>query len=105
MLGFSTYFVLRDLLLDFLRRLGITKERMIMGLMLIAVALNVLGVYYFLKASSEGAPLKAIRPFLEFLVGRSPLHSGLGLTKFMALCGASALLTVITFGRQRSYLE
>lgn len=104
-LGFSIYFMMRDLFLVFLRKIGITKERMIMILLFIAIGLNIVGVYYFVTFSAVGAPLTYIRPFLEFLVGRSPLHSGLGLIKFLLVCGLSALITIITYGIKKSYLE
>ncbi len=103
-IGFSGYFILRDLLLSLFRSWGLTKERSRLTLMLAAVALNVLGIIFLFKLTSVKVSPIPLEPILLFLAGQSPVHQGLGLLKFMAACVGLGVLTLFTFGQRQSYL-
>jgi hypothetical protein len=104
-IGFSGYFMLRDLLLGSFRRWGLSMERSRMILILVAVGLNVSGIFFLVKLKAMGASRIPLEPIILFLAGQSPVHRGLGLLKFMAVCLGLAILTIFTFGQRKSYLD
>jgi hypothetical protein len=105
LLVFSVYFILRDLLLDFFRKLGLTKERMIVALLLVVVGLNILGVYVMIQTNTSGTAPLPVRATFDFLRRNNPFGGEYGAVKFLALSALLASLTVISFERRKSYLE
>lgn len=104
-LGFSILFVLQDLLRDFARKIGITREKVIIGSMFLLVGLSALGVVA-MQMVEAGSPLPiSPKPLADFLVGRSASHSGFGLVRFLAVSGFFVLASVFTFERRKSFLE
>jgi len=102
--GFSIYFILRDLLLTFFRRIGLTANRMIMIITIAVIGLNMLGVYFFVQAKNSGAdslPLKAIFNFIKDTVLFVNQHTAL----FISFSFIIAAITLISFPKRKTYLE
>lgn len=104
---FSTYFILKDLILFFLRNNRVfkfTKEHTKTVLMFIALLLNLLGFYYFfvgLRGSEPSGLIQMIR-FIKY----NPLFTTeLGIAEFLTGCLGFSGLSVVTFTRRKSYLE
>lgn len=105
LLVFSVYFILRDLLFDFFRKLGFTKERMLVALLLVMVGFNILGVYVMIQTNTSGTAPLPVRATFDFLRRNNPFSGEYGTVKFLALSALLASLTVVSFGRRKSYLE
>jgi hypothetical protein len=102
---FSLYFIIRDLFLPFFRRIGLSKERIIAGALLLGVALNLLGLLVFIKTKSGNANFNFFNKIHNILVTYNPFSGDYGLIKFVLFFMSLAFLSVITFSRSKSYLE
>ncbi len=104
LMGFSIYYIMRDQILLFLRKMGITQSKMRWGLAVSFLALNFLGIFFFIKTSKTGSPpvsLDALVQFIRFIKGARPQD----LVKFFVPAITFACLTVISFSKRRSYFE
>lgn len=104
LLGFSIYFIIRDLFLSFFRKIGFTKNRIVIGLVLIMLGLNLLGIFFFTRTTNTGAPpvnMELLAKFVRFLQGADMYVA----TKFIVSSLALASSTLFSFGRRRSYLD
>jgi hypothetical protein len=102
--GFSIYFILRDLLLAFFRRIGLTANRMIMIITMAVIGLNILGIFFFIQADSSGAdsvPLKTVFSFIKNLV----ILVNQNTLVVIVLAFVFAGLTMISFPKRQTYLE
>jgi hypothetical protein len=101
-LMFSLYFLLRDLLLYFMRNnkiYKITKDRSVTILMLLVFLGVVLNFLAFLVRPS------GLRTVINFVIAINPFRGEYGLIKLYFLSFVLAGLTLITFNRRNSYLE
>lgn len=105
LLVFSVYFITRDLLLDFFRKLGFTKERVIVALLLVVVGFNILGVYVMIQTNTSGTAPLPVRATFDFLRRNNPFSGEYGAVKLLALSTLLVSLTVFSFGRRKSYLD
>jgi len=103
--GFSVYFIFRDLMLPFLRRIGLTKTRMIAGLMVMALIMNLLGVCAFFITKSSGKPPKLIEMLIYFIKNYNPFFGEYGLVKLVIFGICLSGLSVYTYMRRKTYLE
>ncbi len=97
-LGFSLYFVLRDLLFDTFKRIGLNRERLIVGGLLIMLGLNLLGVFFFMTPKSMGTPPGKIISFIRYLKYDNPFFECIVVGIILAC------LSVWTYNQRNSYL-
>ena len=105
---FSTYFILRDLLLFFMRNnrlFQFTKERTKMTLIFIVLGLNLLGIYYFLVALDGPTETSALVRMIRFIKYDPLLNTGAGIIKYMSGCLLFSLLSILTYSRRSVFLE
>ncbi|MGD8628646.1 MAG: hypothetical protein PVH52_06155 [bacterium] len=102
-LVFSLAFVFRDTFLGtrFLKR-GKILLILLIGL---GVAANIYAFIAFRQASETGAKPPAIVAAIGYLIENNPSTSAARTTVFLAVCLASALLSMLTFTRRRTHLE
>lgn len=108
LLLFSTYFILRDLILFFLRNnrvFKLTKEHTKTVLIFVALLLNLLGVYYFLVGLRGSEPSSGLIRIIRFFIYNPLFTTELGIAKFVIGCLIFSGFSVVTFLRRKSYLE
>ena len=108
LLPFSTYFILRDLILFFLRNNRVfkfTKERTITVLIFVGLLLNLLGVYYFFVGLRGPEPSSGLIRMIRFVKYDPLFTTELGIAKFLTGCLIFSGLSVVTFAQRKSYLE
>lgn len=102
---FSSYFVLRDLFLYFLRNnsiFPISKDTAILLLVFLALILNILGIFAFYRAQKGELKIFKIFDFFRF----NPLFNTVGgIVQFIILWGLMSVLSIFTYGWRKSYLE
>lgn len=99
---FSTYFIIRDLTLLFLRSnrfFKITKEQSKTVLLFAMLLLNILGVFAFIMR-----PV-LIGKIFEFFIKDNPFADVNDVIKFSAISLALAVLSIASYSRRRAYLE
>ncbi len=104
LLGFSSYFILRDLLLYFFRRIGLTAQRMIMILVIAGVGFNILGVYAFIEAKQSNSR-GIIGKIIDTIIAYNPFRGEYGAYKFLMISLFFALLTLLIYPKRKAYLE
>ena len=103
--GFAIYFLIRDHLMVFLRNRGISKNNVFVGLMLILLGLNLLGILAFVQVKAGLIPYEIIDSVMYFIVGSNPFAGNIGIIKFAAFCFAVAGVTILSYQRRKSFLE
>ncbi|MFQ5824104.1 MAG: hypothetical protein ACE5JB_08635 [bacterium] len=103
--GFSVYFILADLFSDFFRKIGFTKNTMVVGIALFMIGFALLGLFFSVTTSATGKPPIPIGPIIQFIKVNNPFGGEYGIAKFMVLSIVSACLSVVTYGHRKSYLE
>ena len=99
---FSTYFIIRDFTLFFLRSnrfFKLNKEHTKTLLILIAVVLNLLGVFAFIARPA------IIVNIFEFFIHNNPLADLNNVIRFSAISLALAVLSIASYTRRKAYLE
>jgi hypothetical protein len=105
LIGFSIYFIMRDLLLAFLRRVGLTANRMILVLTVMAIGFNILGIVAFIQAKSSPDSMSWIGTGFEFLKNNNPFAGDYGSILFFVTSLVIAGLTVASYINRKYYLE
>lgn len=104
-IGFSLAFMLRDIFSGLFKRTGISKSGMLIGILLIILGLNLLGLFFFQVTDAVGEPPVDIRPLVLFIAKSEPFADKYGFLKFLGWTGSFSALTVVTFWRKQSYLN
>ena len=104
-LGFSAYFILRDLLLVFFRRIGLTAPRMLMLIAFIGIAFNILGVFVLIQTKSSGKPPAFLPLIIEGFKTYNPFNGASGPYLFLLFAVIISLFSIISFNRRKAYLE
>jgi hypothetical protein len=102
---YSTYFISRDLLLSFFRRIGFNKNRMIAAAVLLLLGLNVLGLAVMMNRNAADPAFSNINPIITFFKTSSLFNTDPGVAKLLGTNFLFALLTVFSFRRRKAYLE
>jgi hypothetical protein len=102
--GYSIYFIIRDLLLQFFRRIGFTSQRMILVLVVAGIGFNLLGFYALLQVKQGNSP-GIIENIIEFAIEHNPFSGDLGSIKFFGFSLLTAFLTLLSYSKRKSYLE
>ena len=105
LLGFSVYFIFRDFLLSFFRKIGFNKSRMIVAGLLIILGFNLLALAAFMHSNSGGRLPFDIKPIITFFKTTPLFNSDDGVAKFLGFNFLIACLTVFSFSRRKAYLE
>ena len=105
LMGFSIYYILRDSLLYYLRQLGITAEKMITILVLVALIFNILGIVMFYQAKSGGAGAKMLGNIIEFFIVINPFKGENGPLTFFITSLFFAAGSVFSYRFRKAYLE
>ena len=103
--GFSVYFILRDLFLGFFRKIGFTKNNIIVGLFLIILGFGLLGFYFLFITASTGEPPIQLKPVISFIKINNPFGSEPGIAIFMAVSIILAISTIFSYSYRKSYIE
>ena len=103
--GFSIYYILRDTLLHYLRQLGITAEKMITILVLVALIFNILGIVMFYQAKSGGAGAKMLGNIIDFFIVINPFKGENGPLTFFITSIVLAGGSVFSYRFRKAYLE
>ena len=101
---FSLYFFFRDFVLDFFRRLGITRERFLIIAVMIGLVLQILGLIAFLKVRAHQPVRFFIGEALDWVIHNHPFRGHYGPLRFAGVAFAAAMLSVWSYHRKRSYL-
>jgi len=99
---FSSYFIIRDLTLLFLRNnrfFKLNKEHSKTLLIFIAVVLNLLGVFVFIARPA------IIVSIFEFFIHDNPFADVNNVIKFSAISLALAVLSIASYNRRKAYRE
>lgn len=105
---FSIYFILRDLLLFFLRNnrlFKLSKERSKTILIFLVLILNFLGIYYFLIGLSGRMEASGLVRMIRFIKYDPLFTTGPGIVRYMIGCSLFAGLTLLTYAGRKSYFE
>lgn len=105
LLLFSLYFLIRDLLLEFFRSIGFTKNRIIVAAMLLGLGFNVLGIVVMLETSATGSSFLPVERVIGFIIESNPFRGEHGLLRFLGTALGLGLVTVFTYRFRRSFLE
>lgn len=102
---FSAYFLSRDLLLVFFRKIGFNKNRMVVAATLLLLGFNLLGLGVMMNRNAADPAFINIKPVVMFFKTSTLFNTGPGITRLLGVNFLFALLTVISFRRRRAYLE
>jgi hypothetical protein len=102
---FVIYFLVRDLLYDFFRRLGFNKQRVIFGALILTLGLNFLTVLSLMMIKNSGESYIPIRPVFDFIFSSQPFAGSRGPWLFLGFCSVSLAISVFSFTKRKSYLE
>jgi hypothetical protein len=102
---FSIYFIIRDLFIHFIRRIGLSKERVISAALLLGVVFNLLGLLVFIKVKDGKMSFTFLDTIREYIIGYNPFSGELGLLKFFIFFTALAIISIFSFNRCKTYLE
>lgn len=105
LLGFSIYFILRDLLLVFFRRIGLTAPRMLMLIAFTGIALNILGVAVLIQTKSSGRPPAFLPAIIEGFKTYNPYNGASGPYLFLLTSVIAGLVSIISYSKRKAYLE
>ncbi|MCP4725025.1 MAG: hypothetical protein GY863_08320 [bacterium] len=106
-MGFSVYFILRDLTLEYFRRIGLTKNIFIKIVFIFIIFMNLLGIYTMLATNADW-PNPAgdiIKFFREDFPAYNPFSGEYGSYYFLILSVMLAASTIYTYSKRKSYLE
>ncbi|MFC1564544.1 hypothetical protein ACFL6G_06375 [candidate division KSB1 bacterium] len=105
--GFSVYFIVRDLFLDFFRRLGFTKKKSVIIFMVIIVFFNLLGVYTMIALQKEFPnPVEDIIKFIRVsILPNNPFAGEYGSLYFLICSMILGFGTIISYSKRKSFLE
>ena len=105
LLLFSVYFLIRDLLLDYFRRIGFTKNRVMIAAVLLGLGFNVLGVLVLMQTTATGHSFLPVERVVGFMIENNPFRGEYGLQRFLVTALVLGVATVFSFRFRRSYLE
>lgn len=105
LLLFSLYFLIRDLLLDFFRRIGFTKNRVMIAAVLLGLGFNVLGILVLMQTNATGHSFLPVEQVLGFIIENNPFRGEDGLPRFLGAALGLGVMTVFTYRFRRSFLE
>lgn len=105
LLLFSLYFLIRDLLLDFFRRIGFTKNRVMIAAMLLGLGFNLLGILVLIQTTATGHSFLPVEQILGFIIESNPFRGEHGLPRFLGAALGMGVVTVFTYRFRRSFLE
>jgi len=102
-LVFSLAFIFRD---TFLGTRYLKHGKIVLVLLIgLGVAANVYGIIAFRQARETGASPPEIIAAIGYLIDNNPSTTTARTIVFLAVCLASALLSMVTFTRRRTHLE
>lgn len=104
-IGFSLAFVFRDIFSGLLRRIGVSKNSVWIGTILLILGLNLLGLFFFQVTDVTGQPPIDIKPLVLFIAKSNPFSDKYGFLKFLGWTGSFTALTVVTFRWRESYIN
>ena len=106
-MGFSVYFILRDLTLEFFRRIGLTKNKFVKIVFIFIIFMNLLGIYTMLATNNDwpNPAGHVIRFFKEAFPAYNPFSGEYGGYYFLIFSVMLAASTIYTYSRRKSYLE
>jgi hypothetical protein len=102
---FSIYFIFRDTLFLFLRRIGLTSNRVLVIAVFLGLGLNILGMRIALQAKTTGKVPVFVDAIANFLIRDNPFTGEFGLLKFLLCSALLTFLSILAFKRRRSYVE
>jgi len=102
---FTIYFLVRDLLYDFFRRLGFNKQRVIFGAVVLTLGLNFLTVISVMLIKQTGKTYIPIGTVFDYIFNAQPFDGSYGHLKFLAFCATGLLISVFSYINRKSYLE
>ncbi|KAA3617085.1 MAG: hypothetical protein D8M58_04185 [Calditrichaeota bacterium] len=105
LLGFSFYFILRDTLLNFFRKKGITQQKLIVSLTIAGISLNLITVYVFIKTTTEGAAPFGIGSFFQWIENHNPFFYQESVYITLILAGVISLFTTISYNYKKAFKE
>jgi hypothetical protein len=98
---FSAYFISRDLLLVFFRKIGFSKTRMVVAATLLLLGFNLLGLAVMMNRNPADPAFINIKPVVMFFKTSTLFNTGPGIARLLSVNFLFALLTVISFRRRR----
>jgi len=99
---YSAYFIFRDLLLAFFRRIGWTRQRLMPIIFLLLFGLNLLGLILMIQAKQQKGFLLPLGRMIDFVIQHNPFVGEYGLERFVGLTLIFVALSVVTFCRKQS---
>ena len=102
--GFAIYYVIRDHLYEFFRKHGFTVQKIAFSVVLLFLGLNVLGIFFFIRATESGRPPVS----MDFIktVARYFIYADSAETfKIIAVATIFVLISIASFLRKKSHLE
>lgn len=101
---FSLYFTTRDVSLDFFRKMGITRGRFLLIMVMLGGLVQAMTLVAFLQASAHKPTNFIIGRTIDWILLHHPFQGEQGFIRFAVTTGLVALLSVWTFQKKKSYL-
>ncbi len=102
---FSIYFFIRDLLMVWFRKFGFTKERVKTTVIMIALSLQLAGLFVYLFVKAKGAGPGFIPAIEKTIMAFNPMATDLRLVICIILGFISAGLTIPSFVTRQRFWE
>jgi hypothetical protein len=102
---FSIYFIFRDTLFLFFRRIGLTSNRVLVIAVFLGLGLNILGMKAAFQAKTTGKAPVFVDAIAHFLIRDNPFTGEFGLLKFLLCSAVLAFLSILAFKRRRSFVD
>lgn len=105
LLVYSLYFLIKDLSQAPFSKLGITPDRFIMFIILFIVGIQLMLLTVYLRAKAGQLAGFHIGLIFDWLIANHPFRGDSGWLKFIITALVSAILTLPSYQRKKSYLK
>ncbi|MBN2088090.1 hypothetical protein JW964_00675 [candidate division KSB1 bacterium] len=103
--GFSIYFISRDLLFVFFRKLGVNAQRILIGIFLIGLGVNFITLIAIKQIKQTGSTSHTIFSTIDYLVCHHFFQGFTGIVQFIFIIVVFSGITILSFNRRKAYLE
>jgi len=99
------YFISRDLLFVFFRKLGGNVQRILIGIFLLGLGVNLLTLIAIKQIKQTGSTSHTIFSTIDYLVYHQFFQGFTGIVQFIFIIVVFSGITILSFNRRKAYLE
>lgn len=103
--GFSIYFISRDLLFAFFRKLGVNVQRILISIFLLGLGLNLLTLIAIKQIKQTGSTSHTLFSAIDYLVYHNFFQGVTGFVQFIFIIAVFSGITILSFNHRKAYLE